>query len=122
MTDKEILAELKKSWEYLYDILENGSVEHCSGQMSVELCNKLRQSKDIIEDVYYDYFLELSQNDDFIDSIRIKKYEYDDEKIYISNDVSGDYIIKNDKEEVEDYLNCADLEYYWYDDSDFLDR
>ena len=32
MTNKEILAELKRSWEYLYDIRENGCIDHCTGQ------------------------------------------------------------------------------------------
>ena len=31
MTNREILAELKKSWEYLNDITENGNQEHCGG-------------------------------------------------------------------------------------------
>ena len=33
MTNKEILAELKRSYEYLRDIRENGCIDHCSGQM-----------------------------------------------------------------------------------------
>ena len=37
MTNKEILAELKRSYEYLRDIRENGSIDHCSGQMKDNL-------------------------------------------------------------------------------------
>ena len=37
MTDKEILAELKKSYEYLRDIRENGCYDHCSGQMETNI-------------------------------------------------------------------------------------
>ena len=37
MTNKEILAELKRSYEYLRDIRENGSIDHCNGQMKDNL-------------------------------------------------------------------------------------
>ena len=33
MTDKELLAELKISYENLRDIRENGCIDHCNGQM-----------------------------------------------------------------------------------------
>ena len=37
MTNKEILAELKMSYEYLRDIRENGCIDHCCGQMKYNI-------------------------------------------------------------------------------------
>ena len=46
MTNKEILAELKKCYEYLYDIRENGCIDHCNGQMEKHLIDKLEVAND----------------------------------------------------------------------------
>ena len=51
MTDKEILAELKRSYEYLIDIRENGSIDHCSGQMKDNL-DKLNEAHNLAQKAY----------------------------------------------------------------------
>ena len=63
MTDKEILAELKRSWEYLYDIRENGCIDHCTGQMKKNLIDKLEVAKYNIEDIYYEFYKTLNKED-----------------------------------------------------------
>ena len=114
MTDKEIVAELKRSYEYLYDIRENGCVDHCKGQMKDNI-DKLELAKSYTEDIYYDFYKTLNKED-----LRVKSLEHkvDGNKVYICHCVDGDY-------EVGEQLNCMtcyDLEYYWYEDSDFLDE
>ena len=37
MTNKEILAELKMSYEYLRNIRDNGCIDHCNGQMKYNI-------------------------------------------------------------------------------------
>ena len=114
MTDKEILAELKRSYEYLYDIRENGCIDHCKGQMKDNI-DKLELAKSYIEDIYYDFYKTLNKED-----LRVKSLEHKvgGDKVYICRCVNGDY-------EVGEELNCmtcCDLEYYWYEDRDFLDE
>ena len=115
MTDKEILAELKKCYEYLYDIRENGCIDHCNGQMEKHLIDKLEVAKSNIEDIYYEFYKTLNKKD-----LRVKSLEdkVDGDKVYIARNVDGDYAVG------EDYwsMTCGDLEYYWYDDHDFLDE
>ena len=49
-----------------------------------------------------------------------------DGKVYIENDISGDYMIDTKMYEEECggdlYMTCEDLEYYWYNDRKFLDK
>ena len=114
MTDKEILAELKRSYEYLYDIRENGCVDHCKGQMKDNI-DKLELAKSYIEDIYYDFYKTLNKED-----LRVKSLEHKvgGDKVYICRCVNGDYEVGEEL----NYMTCCDLEYYWYEDSDFLDE
>ena len=114
MTDKEILAELKRSWEYLYNIRENGCIDHCAGQMKDNI-DKLELAKSYIEDIYFDFYKTLNKED-----LRVKSLEHkvDGDKVYICRCVDGDYEVG---EELH-CMTCCDLEYYWYEDSDFLDE
>ena len=114
MTNKEILAELKRSWEYLYDIRENGCIDHCNGQMKDNI-DKLELAKSYIEDIYFDFYKTLDKKD-----LRVKSLEdkVDGDKVYIARNVDGDYEVG---EELH-CMTCCDLEYYWYEDSDFLDE
>ena len=104
MTNKEILAELKKCYEYLYDIRENGCIDHCNGQMEKHLIDKLEVAKYNIEDINYEFYKTLDKKD-----LRVKSLE---------NKVDGDYEVGEDCWS----MTCEDLEYYWYDDNDFLDE
>ena len=120
MTDKEILAELKRSYEYLRDIRENGSIDHCSGQMKDNL-DKLDESINNIADIYSDFYKTLN-----LESLRVKKLEDSkDYKVYIGSDIDTDYIVYdiNTKESYERYyVTCEDVSYYWYDDYTFLNK
>ena len=114
MTNKEILAELKRSYEYLRDIRENGCIDHCNGQME-ENISKLDNAISNVEDIYYDFYKTLDKED-----LRVKSLEHkvDGDKVYICRCVDGDYEVG---EELH-CMTCCDLEYYWYEDSDFLDE
>ena len=120
MTDKEILAELKRSYEYLIDIRENGSIDHCSGQMKDNL-DKLNESINNIADIYSDFYKTLD-----LESLRVKKLEdSEDYKVYIGSDIDTDYIVYdiNTKESYERYyVTCEDVSYYWYEDYTFLNK
>lgn len=111
MTDKEILAELKRSYEYLKDIRENGCVDHCNGQMKTNI-DKLDNALSNIEDIYYDFYRTLD-----IEDLSIKKFGNKFGGVYINNDVTGDYKTGNN-----DYITCEDVEYYWYEDEDFISK
>ena len=114
MTDKEILAELKISYENLRDIRENGCIDHCNGQMKDNV-DKLDKAINYIEDIYYDFYQTLNKED-----LRVKSLEHkvDGDKVYICRCVDGDYEVG----EKLHCMTCCDLEYYWYEDSDFLDE
>lgn len=105
MTNKEILAELKRSYEYLRDIRESGCADHCNGQMENNI-DKLDSILENIEDIYYDFYRTLDKED-----LKVKK------DIYIADSVDYDYIMA--KEEIL-YITCCDLNYYWYEDEDFI--
>ena len=114
MTNKEILAELKISYENLRDIRENGCIDHCTGQMKDNI-DKLDKAISYIEDIYYDFYQTLDKED-----LRVKSLEHkvDGDKVYICRCVDGD-------DEVGEELHCmtwCDLEYYGYEDGDFLDE
>ena len=120
MTDKEILAELKISYENLRDIRENGCIDHCSGQMKDNL-DKLNEIINNIADIYSDFYKTLD-----LESLRVKKLEDSkDYKVYIGSDIDTDYIVYdiNTKESYERYyITCEDVSYYWYEDYTFLNK
>ena len=117
MTDKEILAELKKSYEYLRDIRENGCFDHCMGQMEQNI-DLLDNTINNIEKIYEDFYKTLDLED------LIVPREIFGNIIVISGCVSGDYDIYDKDNFVIgnyiDFITCEDLEYYWYDDKKFI--
>lgn len=110
MTDKEILAELKMSYEYLSDIRENGCFDHCSGQLTGELKDMLNIAKRNIEDIYFNFYKTLDK-----ENLRVKSLE-NDERVYIAGNVGDDYELGEDSYS----LTCEDTNYYWYEDTNFL--
>ena len=112
MTDKEILAELKISYENLRDIRENGCIDHCNGQMKDNI-DKLNKAIDYIADIYYDFYKTLNKED-----LRVRQLERktNRDKVYISRCVDGDYEVGKDLS----CMNCFDLDYFWYEDEDFI--
>lgn len=119
MTNKEILAELKKSYEYLTDIRENGCADHCNGQLEIGI-DKLDQSISNLEDIYRDFWDSL--DDDLIISNKLDFFENDSKnirKILIDKDISGGYeIVLNNGD--SEFVSCEDVDYKWYDDIEFL--
>ena len=115
MTDREILAQLKKSYEYLRDIRENGCYDHCSGQMETNI-DKLDNVLEEISDIYYDFYKTLNKK-----GLKIDK-EILGNELYISGCVDGDYDVyeKNGNVDSIDVVTCGDIDYYWYDDEEYL--
>ena len=114
MTDKEILAELKISYENLRDIRENGCVAHCNGQMKNNI-DKLDYAIECIEDIYYDFYKTLDKED-----LRVKALEkkLKEDKVYICRCVDGDYEVGKELS----CMTCEDLDYYWYEDKEFINE
>ena len=114
MTNKEILAELKISYENLRDIRENGCIDHCNGQMKDNI-DKLNKAIDYIADIYYDFYKTLNKED-----LRVKSLEHkvDGDKVYICRCVDGDYEVGKDLS----CMTCFDLDYFWYEDEDFINE
>lgn len=111
MTDKEVLAELKRSYEYLTDITENASSYHCCGQLSDPNILGLEVAKRNIEEVYCRFY-KVVDKEDLLVNIKNKDY-------FISDDISGDYFY-NDENNNKIFMSCLDLDYFWYEDTGFL--
>ena len=114
MTNKEILAELKISYENLRDIRENGCIDHCDGQMKDNV-DKLDKAINYIEDIYYDFYKTLDKEDLRVELLEKK---VDGDKVYICRCVDGDYEVGKDLS----CMNCFDLDYFWYEDEDFINE
>lgn len=105
MTDKEILAELKRSYEYIYDILENADNQ----QLDTEQKEKLLKAKRIIEDIFEDVFEATSED------IRVK------DNLIIAETPSNDYYdIENECGVGKDNVIIDGKEYEWWTDYKFL--
>lgn len=113
MTNKEILAELKQSYEYLYDIRENGCKDHCSGQLDIENANMIEIAMLQLAEVYDNLRITLDDDECIIEHNGDYKGTY-----LIGHTISEDYNIPNE----DNTLTCADLGYYWYNDKEFLNR
>ena len=114
MTNKEILAELKISYENLRDIRENGCIDHCNGQMKDNV-DKLDKAINYIADIYYDFYKTLDREDLRVELLEKK---VDGNKVYICRCVDGDYEVGKDLS----CMNCFDLDYFWYEDEDFINE
>lgn len=108
MTDREILAELKQSYDFLTDIEENGSNDHCCGQLAHDLTNKLIEAKDIISFVYNKFYNTLNE----------ETFKTPIKDVYIGSYPYIDYEIKD--EDGEDTTTCGDVGFYWYSDKDYI--
>lgn len=118
MTNREILAELKKSWEYLNDITENGNQEHCGGQLPKYIIDRIEKAKTELEYAYYDVYRELDKSEVEINYWKDGVPYYCG---YICEDISGDYMTYDEEGTGEVIYNtCGDLDYCWYDDEDYL--
>lgn len=117
MTDKEILAELKKSYEYLYDIRENGCSDHCCGQLE-NASDRLDSMLNNLSNLYKDFFKTLELKD-----LIVFDHNFDN-PIVIGSVIEADYeVYKKDDLTVGKsigFVTCEDLAYRWYDDEKFL--
>lgn len=117
MTNKEILAELKKSYEYLQDIRENGCQDHCNGQMGGNI-DKLEVAINNVIEMYEEFYNTLDTEE-----LRVKQLEKtEDERVYIPSDISCDYEYYDWDIHEDKNLTCKDLNYYWYEDYDFINK
>ena len=117
MTNKEILAELKKSYEYLQDIRGNGCQDHCNGQMGSNI-DKLETAINNVIELYGEFYNTLDKEE-----LRCNKVEKTEvESVYIPSDISCDYEYYNWETYEGTHLTCRDIDYYWYDDEEFLNN
>ncbi len=115
MTNKEILGELKQCWEYITDIKDNEYE-----QLTKEEYDKLSSIRNDLYDIYYGLYNRLaSQNRE---ELRVKKVEIEnnDNKVYISRDISGDYESYDYGTKEKFWFTCEDCDYTWYKDEKFL--
>lgn len=149
MTDREILAQLKKSYENLQDIRENGCNDHCTGQLENNHIQQLEVAMKKLSNIYSDFYDSLDndaiiiKSSNFIDGI-IQKTKRNGailsdrdhrnileqthnmfNNIYqlrIDKDIRGYYeLINNDG--TSDYVGLDVLcNYEWYDDINYLNE
>ncbi len=104
MTDLEILANFKRAYELIYDVLENGTTIHCSGQFKdVE---NLENALESLEKAYGEMYGGMEESD-----LYVPKMGND---VKISPDITGLYIDENGNELENE--RC----YYWYNDEQFI--
>lgn len=117
MTYKEILAELKRSYEYINDIIENNG-----NQLKEDEVKELENINNKIDGIYFGFWNKCFTEE----NMEIpNKYQNDDEySILIGSSAFTDYTIQNKETGVfnEVIKTCDDLEYYWYDDNNFIDK
>lgn len=118
MTNKEILAELKQSYEYMNDIFENEYE-----QLTKEEKAKLNVIANEIYDIYSSFWNRIWNKEE----LTIKNEYQDDEKetLLIGNNPCADYTTQNKETGELDsigIITCADLGYYWYKDKEFLNN
>lgn len=114
MTNREILGELKQCWEYITDIKDNQD-----GQLSKDEYNTLYDIRNGLVYVYEGLYNSIMKNNK--EELRIKGLEdNENERVYISSDISGDYENYNFDTGERDWFACGDVDYTWYKDDDFL--
>lgn len=107
MTDKEILAELKISYENLQDIIDNSDLTQINKSMLKELVSAQNKLIDIYEELWNETQEDITIKGE--DDLTIGKQIYTD-YYDVGNDeyISKTEIIKNGKE------------YEWWNDYEFL--
>lgn len=107
MTDKEILAELKISYENLQDIIDNSDLSQINKSMRKELTSAQVELMDIYEELWNETQEDITIKGE--DDLTIGKQIYTD-YYDVGNDeyISKVEIIKNGKE------------YEWWNDYEFL--
>jgi len=105
MGDKEILAELKKCYEYLQDIIDNAERDQ------LESVEELETAQEIMARKYEEVYNKIKQENDIA--------LYYEEDVIISDNIYGAYIYKKD----EQPLSEGDMDWQkWWEDSDFIEK
>lgn len=116
MTNREILGELKQSYEYINDI-DNNEYE----QLTKEEKDKLTQIEYLLDDIYGGLYERLEKENK--EELRVKTLESEEnEKVYISDDIGGDYISVMGEDTYYFAHEDTDDYYCWYKDEKFLDE
>lgn len=119
MTDKELLAELKMCYEYLYDIRENNENRYTDEEEKT-----IMQMEEEIDKLYQKVFNK-AINSEYKDELKVKvDEELKDSEVIIGNNVYTDYnFVKKGTFEIQkdeyndfDFATCGDLGVYWYYD------
>lgn len=111
MTDKEILADLKKSYDNLIDIIDNNEIYDSSFDESIHSLNKMTSKlANIYSDVYKG-----------IDKEELIYSKNQDGKIYISDDISAEYMQLTGKDSANYFSNLSDTDFdKWEYNEDFI--
>ncbi len=103
MGDKEILAELKKCYEYLQDIIDNADRGQLKSVKGLEVAQEIMARK------YEEVYNKVKEEND-------KALHYE-EDIIISDNIYGAY------EQAGEPLSEGDMDWQkWWEDSDFIDK
>lgn len=103
MTELEILAELKRSYRYISDIIDNASITQIGDKES------LQETLGVLEEKYEEVYEKAKK-------VYGKNLEFS-EDFDISDNIYFDYMAKNGM-----YLSYLDMEksFLWWEDYDFL--
>lgn len=121
MTNKEILGELKKSWEYMNDIKDNNA-----NQLTEKEKEGIKTIMSSLYDIYDGLYNRIMKENS--DELYTRRTIFGNE-IYIGDNITTDYSVRNmetlnitNKVEFVDILSCGDINYCWYEDRNFLGR
>ena len=104
MGDKEILAELKRCYEYLQDIIDNADREQLEGTYELE------KVQEVLDDKYTEVFKKIEKENE--------KSLYYKENIKIAGDIYMDCYDNNGLP-----ISSGDMDWQkWWEDNDFLDK
>lgn len=105
MGDKEILAELKRCYEYLQDIIDNADREQLQSVEELETAQVIMAKK------YEEVYNKIKEENDIA--------LYYEEDVIISDNIYGAYIYAKDGEP----LSEGDMDWQkWWEDDDFIDK
>lgn len=110
MTELEILAQLKMSYRYIDDIIDNAD------GTQIKSTEDLREVLKILEAKYEEVYQKIKNND--------KKSLYYEENLMIADSIYLDYMTfdENGEENYITYLDLIDNKYPWWEDNMFLTK
>ncbi len=112
-----VLAELKKSYDYLCSVREYGIEENHIDNLGETIRNKdniemLDETIRSVAKIYHNVYKNLDR-----EKLRYEGAERKiDERVYISSDINYDYEYYNRDTDEKDFCTCDDIDCYWYED------